>query len=180
VFGGWISLNVSPALLLERSRLKACLRHAVGPVVLEITEHVAIEDYRAFRAAVPTVGRGVHIAVDDAGAGFASFRHILELRPDYVKLDIGLVHEIDHDRVRQALVAGIVYFAQMSGCKLIAEGVETEPELKLLRTLGVHLGQGYLLGRPAGLTVGALSGQPVANAARGGRRTPVPTEAARS
>jgi EAL domain-containing protein (putative c-di-GMP-specific phosphodiesterase class I) len=78
--------------------------------------------------------------VDDAGAGFASFRHILELRPDFVKLDIGLVREIDHDDVRQALVAGIVYFARKSGCQLIAEGIETTGERDQLRMLGVALG----------------------------------------
>jgi EAL domain-containing protein (putative c-di-GMP-specific phosphodiesterase class I)/DNA-binding response OmpR family regulator len=145
----WLSLNVSPALLLERDRLERSLPSSKRQTVVEITEHVAIEDYRAFRSAVERLGRGVRIAVDDAGAGFASFRHILELRPDFVKLDIGLVHEIDRDPVRQALVAGIVYFARSSGCQLIAEGIETEGERALLRSLGVPLGQGYLLGRPA-------------------------------
>jgi EAL domain-containing protein (putative c-di-GMP-specific phosphodiesterase class I) len=66
-----------------------------------------------------------------------------------VKLDIGLVHEIDRDDVRQALVAGIVYFAERTGCRLIAEGVETEGERARLQRLGVEFGQGYLLGRPA-------------------------------
>jgi EAL domain-containing protein (putative c-di-GMP-specific phosphodiesterase class I) len=66
-----------------------------------------------------------------------------------VKLDIGLVRQIDHDDVRQALVAGIVYFAKKSGCRLIAEGIETAGERDQLRALGVDLGQGYLLGRPA-------------------------------
>jgi EAL domain-containing protein (putative c-di-GMP-specific phosphodiesterase class I) len=149
---GWLSLNVSPDLLLERGRLRACLGSSVRPVVLEVTEHVAIEDYVAFRAAVSSVGPKVRVAVDDAGAGFASFRHIVELRPDFVKLDLGLVHSIDHDTVRQALVAGIVYFAVKSGCQLIAEGIETSGERDLLHGLGVGLGQGYLLGRPAGAT----------------------------
>ncbi|HEY8818097.1 MAG TPA: EAL domain-containing protein [Candidatus Limnocylindrales bacterium] len=146
---GWLSLNVSPDLLLERHRLRSCLRDALRPTVLEVTEHVAIEDYTAFRAAVATLGPGVRVAVDDAGAGFASFRHIIELRPDFVKLDIGLVREIDRDAVRQALVAGIVYFARKSGCRLIAEGIETVDERDQLGLLGVELGQGYLLGRPA-------------------------------
>jgi EAL domain-containing protein (putative c-di-GMP-specific phosphodiesterase class I)/DNA-binding response OmpR family regulator len=146
---GWLSLNVSPDLLLERDRLRSCLRDALRPTVLEVTEHVAIEDYTAFRAAVATLGPGVRVAVDDAGAGFASFRHIIELRPDFVKLDIGLVREIDRDAVRQALVAGIVYFARKSGCRLIAEGIETVDERDQLGLLGVELGQGYLLGRPA-------------------------------
>jgi EAL domain-containing protein (putative c-di-GMP-specific phosphodiesterase class I)/DNA-binding response OmpR family regulator len=146
---GFLSLNVSPDLLLEGGRLRTCLRERAGPVVLEVTEHVAIEDYAAIRAAVSGLGLDVRIAVDDAGAGFASFRHILELRPDFVKLDIGLVRDIDRDAIRQALVAGIVYFARTSGCQLIAEGIETIAECDLLKTLGVDLGQGYLLGRPA-------------------------------
>jgi len=146
---GWLSLNVSPDLLLDRRRLQQCLRGAVRPTVLEVTEHVAIEDYGALRAALSSIGSGVRVSVDDAGAGFASFRHIVELRPDFVKLDIGLVRDIDHDDVRQALVAGIVYFARKSGCILIAEGIETTRERDQLRSLGVDLGQGYLLGRPA-------------------------------
>ena len=146
---GWLSLNVSPALLLEGDRLRDCLDGQARSAVLEVTEHVAIENYTAIREAVSSIGANVRIAVDDAGAGFASFRHILELRPDYVKLDIGLVRDIDHDDVRQALVAGIVYFAKKSGCRLIAEGIETEGERDQLRALGVDLGQGYLLGRPA-------------------------------
>ena len=103
---GFLSLNVSPELLLERRRLRTCLGGHVRPVVLEVTEHVAIEDYAAIRAAVASLGPDVRVSVDDAGAGFASFRHILELRPDFVKLDIGLVRDIDRDDVRQALVAG--------------------------------------------------------------------------
>ena len=129
--------------------MSRCLARSKRPLVLEVTEHVAIEDYAIFRGAVERIGAGVRYAVDDAGAGFSSFRHILELRPDFVKLDIGLVHEIDQDDVRQALAAGIVYFAQKSGCHLIAEGIETQPERDQLRALGVTLGQGYLLGRPA-------------------------------
>lgn len=146
---GWLSLNVSPDLLLEGQRLRDCLRGGTRPTVLEVTEHVAIEDYTAFRAAVSRIRPRVRVAVDDAGAGFASFRHILELRPDFVKLDIGLVRKIDHDDVRQALVAGIVYFAKKSGCQLVAEGIETPGERDQLRSLEVELGQGYLLGRPS-------------------------------
>jgi EAL domain-containing protein (putative c-di-GMP-specific phosphodiesterase class I)/DNA-binding response OmpR family regulator len=158
----WLSLNASPDLLLERRRLRQCLVAAPRPIVLEVTEHVAIEDYPAFRAAVAAVGPDIRVSVDDAGAGFASFRHILELHPDFVKLDIALVRDIDVDNVRQALVAGIVYFARKSGCLLIAEGIETTGERDLLRSLGVDLGQGYLLGRPAPigerLVTGALPG----------------------
>ena len=146
----WVSVNVSPEFLLDPVRSHSVLaRRGQRSLVLEITEHVAIEDYARFRAAVETLGSSVGFAVDDAGSGYASFRHILELRPDFVKLDIGLVHEIDRDDVRQALVAGIVYFAERTGCRLIAEGVETEAERARLQRLGIEYGQGYLLARPA-------------------------------
>jgi EAL domain-containing protein (putative c-di-GMP-specific phosphodiesterase class I)/DNA-binding response OmpR family regulator len=148
--GVWLSLNVSPAFLIDPFRPRTILGGRRGrPLVLEITEHVAIEDYQRFRAAVGALGSSVSFAVDDAGAGYSSFRHILELRPDFVKLDIGLVRGLDVDDVRQALVAGIVYFAQRTGCRLVAEGVETDGERATLQKLGVQLGQGYLLSRPA-------------------------------
>lgn len=145
----WLSLNVSPGFLLAGDRLRDVLDARPRDVVLEITEHVAIEDYEAFRRSVATLGGDLHYAVDDAGAGFSSFRHILELHPSYVKLDIGLVRDIDSDEIRQALVAGIVYFARRSGCRLVAEGIETIAERAMLQSLGVDFGQGYLLGRPA-------------------------------
>jgi EAL domain-containing protein (putative c-di-GMP-specific phosphodiesterase class I)/DNA-binding response OmpR family regulator len=148
--GLWVSLNVSPAFLMDPLRPARVLGERRGrALVLEITEHVAIEDYVRFRASVTALGSSMSFAVDDAGAGYASFRHILELHPDFVKLDIALVHDIDHDEVRQALVAGIVYFADHTGCRLIAEGVETEGERAVLQRLGVQFGQGFLLGRPA-------------------------------
>ena len=148
--GVWLSLNVSPAFLMDAFRPRRILGDRRGrPLVLEITEHVAIENYERFRAAVGALGSSVSFAVDDAGAGYSSFRHILELRPDFVKLDIGLVRGLDRDDVRQALVAGIVYFARRTGCRLVAEGVETEGERATLQKLGVQLGQGYLLSRPA-------------------------------
>lgn len=100
------------------------------------------------RSALTRLGPGVKLAIDDAGSGFASLRHIFALQPDYVKLDIEWVHEIDRDPVRQALVSGLVYFGAETGCELIAEGIETEQELAALRELGIQLGQGYLLGRP--------------------------------
>jgi EAL domain-containing protein (putative c-di-GMP-specific phosphodiesterase class I) len=145
----WLSLNVSPDFLLDDGRPATLLsRRGRRALVLEITEHVAIDDYERVRGAVAALGKGVGVSVDDAGAGYASFRHILELRPGFVKLDLGLVRGIDSDEVRQALVAGIVYFAERTGCRLIAEGVETETERARLQKLGVEFGQGYLLGRP--------------------------------
>lgn len=146
--GMLLTLNVSPALVLEGKAIRSLISGVRQPVVLEITEHTAIADYAAFHRAVEALGPSVRLAVDDAGAGFASFRHILELRPAFVKLDRWIVAGIDHDPAKQALVAGMRQFARSTGCELIAEGVETASERIALVALGIRLAQGYLLGRP--------------------------------
>lgn len=145
----WLSLNVSPDFLMNESGLARLLRRAHRPVVLEITEHANVDDYAALVERVTRIRPKVRIAVDDAGAGIANFNHIVELRPAFVKLDIGLIRNIDQDRTRQALVVGLLHFARLSETTAIAEGVETEGELEMLKSLGVTLVQGYLLGRPA-------------------------------
>src|SRR5680860_1166800 len=86
--------------------------------------------------------------IDDAGAGFASLRHVLGLHPDAVKLDLSLTRDIDRDPVRRALAASLVTFAREIGAAIVAEGIETRAELEALRALGVTHGQGYLLARP--------------------------------
>ena len=146
--GAFLSLNISPSVLIsDGHRLSQTLRRVARPLVLELTEHAVIADYPALLGALERF-QGASIAVDDAGAGFASLRHILELKPAYVKLDISLVRDIDSDPSRQALAAGLQYFAVRSGFQLIAEGVETQAQLDALRVIGVDLAQGYLLGRP--------------------------------
>jgi PAS domain S-box-containing protein len=145
--GAYLSLNASPALI-ESGALQALLSGSERRIVLEITEHVVIDDYPALRGELAALGPNVRLAVDDAGAGYASLRHILELAPDFVKLDIGLIRGIDADPARQALIAGMGYFAVKRKLRLIAEGIETAAELKALRGLAVGYGQGYLLGRP--------------------------------
>ena len=109
-------------------------------------------DYAVFRDSLARLGPSVRLAVDDAGAGFASLRHILELGPAFVKLDRWLISGLETDEARQSMIVGLRHFAQSSGSRLIAEGIETEAERDALLALGVDLGQGYLLGmpRPAG------------------------------
>jgi EAL domain-containing protein (putative c-di-GMP-specific phosphodiesterase class I) len=145
----FLSVNVSPRLVSGQGGLDDLLALATRPMVLEITEREPIEDYAAFREAVAGRDLAVGWAVDDAGAGYASLRHIIELRPDYVKLDRGLVSGINGDPIRQALVAGMLHFAASIGVEIIAEGIETEAERLTIQGLGVQLGQGYLFGRPA-------------------------------
>lgn len=146
--GGFLTLNVSPQLVVESTMLCGAIDGAARPIVLEITEHAVIEDYSTLRSAMLNIEE-VQYAVDDAGAGYASFRHILELAPTYAKLDRTIIRAIESDPMRQALVAGLDYFALRTRCQLIAEGVETEEEAAALVGLGVALAQGYLFGRPA-------------------------------
>ena len=147
--GTALALNVSPALILEGRTLKRLLGPIRQAVTLEVTEHRQIVDYEAVRQSLRDLPATVGLAIDDAGAGFASLRHVIELRPDYVKLDRGLVSGLDGDLARRAVVAGMVQFARNAGCTLIAEGVETEAEHETLLELGVENGQGYLYGRPS-------------------------------
>jgi diguanylate cyclase (GGDEF)-like protein len=146
--GAWLSLNVSPDLLLAEGALQSLLARQTRHVVLEITEHTEIADYAAIRVAVSALGPRVTVAVDDAGAGFASLHHIVELGPRFLKVDVSLVHGVDRDPTRQAMIAGLAHFAARSGCEVIAEGIEESPELEMLQGLGIKFGQGHLLGRP--------------------------------
>jgi len=146
--GRWLNLNVSPRLLADPERLNAALWLADRPLVLEITEHEIIEDYAAVREAIRALDSEVRLAVDDAGAGVANFGHIIDLRPDFVKLDVSLVRDVDADVRRQAMIVGIGHFSLTTGCRLIAEGAETEAEARMLNELGVEFGQGYLFGHP--------------------------------
>jgi PAS domain S-box-containing protein len=155
----WLNLNTSPELILSVEPLRSIVRASRRRIVLEVTEHTAIADYPAFRAAVEALGPKVQLAVDDAGAGFASLRHILELSPAFVKLDRWLVTDLEGDDARQAMIVGLIHFSRATGCRLIAEGIETESELALVRSMGIRLGQGYLLGRPDS-SFGAASGAP--------------------
>ena len=143
----YLSLNASPELVLS-GRLGPILAEVRRPVVLEITEHVEIDDYAGLRRELKRLGSTVRLAVDDAGAGYASFRHILELAPDFVKIDLDLVRGVDAEPARQALIAGMGYFAVKRKLRLVAEGIETRKELDALQALAVPYGQGYLLGRP--------------------------------
>jgi PAS domain S-box-containing protein len=158
--GVWLDLNVSPRLLADPERLRTVLWEAGRPLVLEVTEHEVIEDYDFVRGAFHALGNDVRIAVDDAGVGIANFGHIIELRPDFVKLDISMVRRVNAHLGRQAMVVGMRHFSLTVGCRLIAEGVETVEEARTLTALGVEFGQGYWLGRPETVEHWRRRGQP--------------------
>jgi EAL domain-containing protein (putative c-di-GMP-specific phosphodiesterase class I) len=145
----WLSLNISPSFLGDSARLISILAERTRPIILEITEHQVIDDYRPIHVAMAALGADVRLAADDAGAGVANFQHLAELRPALVKVDASLIRAVNASVSRQAVVVGLVHFAAASGAQILAEGIETLAEKATVRQLGVTLGQGYLLGRPA-------------------------------
>jgi len=145
----FLSLNVTPALVTESTALAGLLARTRRKIVLEITEHETIPDYPALRAAAHELGPHVFLAVDDAGAGVANFNHLVELRPSFVKIDIAMVRNVHLDLPRQAMIVGLVHFANTADCTVIVEGLETRAERDTVMQLGVGIGQGYLVGRPA-------------------------------
>lgn len=145
----FLALNLSPASVMASMAGDAFADVQAERLVIEITEHAPVENYEELAQALTAFrAHGGRLAVDDAGAGFASLQHILQLCPDFIKLDIGLTRGIETDRARRALAAGLISFASELGATVIAEGVETEEQLRALVDLGVGCGQGYHLGRP--------------------------------
>lgn len=147
-----LSVNASPSLILDPAFSQIIDRCGAERerITIEITEHAAVTRYEDIRAALlPHRERGLRLAVDDTGAGYASFAHVLRLRPDIIKLDRSLLADIDHDAARRAFVTAIVLLALELEAAVTAEGVETTAELDTLRNLGVDTVQGYLLARPS-------------------------------
>lgn len=148
----FISVNLSHRATESEGLLELLDAVDADRVVIELTEHEAVEDYDRLMAAVARVrDRGTRVAIDDAGAGFASLRHILRIEPDIIKLDISLTRDVDAHRPQRALAAALVSFADELGMSVIAEGVERQEEQDTLIELGVRLGQGFFMGRPAPL-----------------------------
>ncbi len=175
--GTFLSLNISPRHLADPA-VAAALEHAAFErLVIEVTEEEAVADYGALRAAVaPYLARGARLAVDDVGAGYASMRHVTELRPDYVKLDALLVRDLGDDSARRALLDALVGFAGAIGAVPIAEGVETPADLALLaRTRGPLLVQGYAIARPGPAWPAVAPGLVGTPATRRSRALSVPT-----
>jgi EAL domain-containing protein (putative c-di-GMP-specific phosphodiesterase class I) len=154
--GKLLFLNVEPMSVtdpqLRDDTLATLMTRASLPpaqVVLEITERHAIQDFAVARGALEYLrALGFSIAVDDAGSGYCSFQCLAEIRPEWLKLDFSLVRGIETDDVRQQLVKSLVDYSGGLGVGLVAEGIESETELGVLRALGVEYGQGFLFTRP--------------------------------
>jgi EAL domain-containing protein (putative c-di-GMP-specific phosphodiesterase class I) len=146
--GRYVSVNCSPGTLMHPrlSEVVSLLRPV--QVVVELTEQVAVTDYRDCRAAVDRLREtGVRLAIDDAGSGYASMKHILRLAPEIIKLDRMFVDNLRGDPAQCAIISSLVEFSKVAGCAVVAEGIETQAQLEIVQIHGVTLGQGYLLGR---------------------------------
>jgi EAL domain-containing protein (putative c-di-GMP-specific phosphodiesterase class I) len=152
-----LAINLTPASLLdERFEAKAFaamiaeLGLSPRQITVECTEQQAVSDLGPLIRRVKALRRiGFGFAIDDAGAGYASFTLIAALRPSIIKIDREIAYGIARDDAKQALVEAFVSFGRRIGARLVAEGIEKRADLAMLTALGVHLGQGYLIGRPA-------------------------------
>lgn len=152
----YLFLNVSPILLNSVNRSNGLIQDDLlkqhlqySHVVVELTERNNIEDYKSLLEELePYREQGFMIAIDDAGAGYSSLQAIAEVKPEFVKMDLSLVRDVDKDPTKLALVEAFVDFAYKINARIIAEGIETEEELQTLIKLGCDYGQGFLLARP--------------------------------
>lgn len=153
--GGSLSVNLSPATAVSREFADFVARYPADiDLTIELTEHAAVADYPTLIGALAPMRRsGVQVAVDDAGSGVSSMRHVLAIAPDIIKLDCSLVSGIDSDNGRRALAASLEQFAEQVGAVVLAEGIERHEEWEVCQELGIRLGQGFYFGRPCPLPV---------------------------
>ena len=148
----YLSVNATPELIVH-GQLTALVNEQRVPVdrlVIELTEHVKIANYSDLHMSIAQLReRGVRLAVDDTGAGYASFNHVLQLKPDIIKIDRSLIANVNADPARRSLITALVLLALDLNATVVGEGVETMAELSTLADLGVDCAQGYLLARPS-------------------------------
>ena len=141
-------VNTSPLALVDH-RLEEVRAELPERLVVELTEQDAVSDYELLRTRLQSWSNdGVRLAIDDTGAGYSSLQHVLQLAPDFLKLDRSLIAGVDRERSRRVLVRSLVAFGREVGATVIAECVERREELEVLREAGVSLAQGWLLAKP--------------------------------
>ena len=147
--GAFLAVNLSAEAVMSPEVLATIPEGLAPRLVIELTEHTPVQDYQALsRTLAPLRAAGAMLAIDDAGSGFASLRHLIELAPQFIKLDISITQKIERDRAAYALAVALTSFAGAIGARIIAEGIEDEAQRSAVTSLGIELGQGYLLGRP--------------------------------
>jgi len=153
----YLFINVDPHIFKDEKFKKGFTKeflaeHNMSPdcIIFEITEKTCIEDYKSFKQALNNyVDQGYKIAVDDTGSGYSGLKMLNETKPHYVKIDMDLIRNVNRDFFKQSLIECFVKLSEATNMKLIAEGIETEEELRTLINLGVYAGQGFFISRPA-------------------------------
>ncbi|MXO91783.1 sensor domain-containing phosphodiesterase [Pontixanthobacter aquaemixtae] len=146
--GHYMSVNASPETIMSGA-LEQALEACDGQrLVIEVTEHHEVQSYSELAAALKRISPKARIAIDDVGSGYAGLRHIVDLEPDILKLDMSLTRDIDTNPARRAMAAAMVAFSHEIGCLIVAEGIETEEELRVMKDLGINYGQGYYFSKP--------------------------------
>ncbi len=146
--GIYAAINASPATILSGELRKVLEQSGARDLVIEVTEHQQVADFGALAREIAALKPFARIAIDDVGTGYSGLRHLIELQPDVLKMDMVLTRECDVDPARRAIAAAMVQFSRDIGAKLVAEGIETEGERAVMQDLGVDHGQGYLFARP--------------------------------
>lgn len=179
--GSRLAVNLS-AVALHDPRTRSMLRECFPErLIIELTEESLVTDMRGLRADLdPLLSCGITLAVDDMGAGYSNLRQVIALAPTMLKLDRTLVRGIDRDPSQRLLIDALTGYAQRTGAEIVAEGIETESELEVIRALGISYGQGYLLARPAppwpSVNLPASEQPPRRDLARGSRPVTIPPE----
>lgn len=149
-------INVDPNIIKDPKFIKGFTKEnldklSIKPssIVLELTERSAIESYSDFKIILDHYrDQGYHVAIDDAGSGYSGLKTMYEVYPQYLKIDMDFVRNVDQDRFKQTIIKSFIDMAKISNIKTIAEGIETVDELKTLIRFGIDYGQGYYLQRP--------------------------------
>lgn len=147
-----VSVNASASTMIDPRFANTLIAFDVSRLIIELTEYARVEDFRELRGALkPLVSLGAKVAVDDAGSGYAGLKHIVGVNADLIKLDRGLIKDIESSPVSRALISALSVFARQTGSILLAEGIETRSEFETLNALGIEYGQGNFLGQPVSM-----------------------------
>jgi len=153
---GKIFLNIFPSTIVH-PKLQLLLKKinsmdflSKKQIVLEVSENELIRDYDTLKAQISKMKRlGFLLAVDDFGKGYSNIETIIELEPDYIKLDRYFSRDIIHSKQKQSIIKLLLHYSRLHNCHIILEGVETLEELQFAKELGIQYAQGYYLGKPA-------------------------------
>ncbi|KLE33996.1 sensor domain-containing phosphodiesterase [Aurantiacibacter luteus] len=146
--GIYATINASPRTVASGAVRRLLETSSAKNLVVEVTEHSDVEDFDLLAREIAALKAHARIAIDDVGTGYAGLRHIVDLQPDILKMDMVLTRGIERDPARKAMTAALVQLGRELGCSIVAEGIETEVEAEAMKALGVDLGQGYLFSRP--------------------------------